>query len=76
MLAGDIAERRLKMLVEQYVEARKKNHDFVSTELASKAIRQLISPPIGAEGLDNMIAKCAIQHGLSVRFDRQETRPT
>jgi hypothetical protein len=75
MLAGDIAERRLKMLVEQYVEARKKNRDFVSTEFASKAIRQIISPPIRAEALDNMIAKYAIRHGLTVRFDRKESRP-
>ena len=71
MLAGDIAERRLKILVEQYVEARKKNHDFVSTELASKAIRQFISPPIGEKALDNMIAKCAVEHGLIIRFDRK-----
>ena len=71
MLAGDISERRLKILVEQYVEARKKNHDFVSTELASRAIRQFISPPIGEDALDNLIAKCAVEHGLNVRFDRK-----
>lgn len=44
MYAGDITQRRLKILIEQYVEARKKNHDFVSTELACKAIRQIITP--------------------------------
>ena len=60
---------------EQYVEARKKNHDFVSTEFASKAIRQIISPPIGAEALDNMIAQHAVRHGLTVRFDREANRP-
>jgi hypothetical protein len=31
-----------------------------------------MSPAIGAEGLDNTIAKSAIQHGLTVRFDRKK----
>ena len=76
MYAGDITERRLKILIEQYVEARKKNHDFVSTRLASKAISQVISPPVGQMTLDNMIAKCAVEHGLTVRFDRKDEPTT
>jgi hypothetical protein len=73
MYADEIAKRRVTFLVEQYVEARKRRHDFVSTGLASRAIRQFVSAPIRDAALDDMIAKCAVEHGLGVRFDREAT---
>ena len=68
--AEEIALRRVKMLVEQYVLARSKKYDFVSTELASKAIRQVMRSPIDDVELDHMLARSAVEQGLSVRFDR------
>ncbi|AZO56392.1 MAG: hypothetical protein EOS78_04815 [Mesorhizobium sp.] len=68
--AQDIALRRVDMLIEQYVVARGKSYDFVSTELASKAIRSVMHSPVGDVELDLMLARKAVQQGLSVRFDR------
>lgn len=68
--ADEIVLRRVKMLVEQYVLARSKKHDFVSTELARKAIRQVIRSPLDKTELDAMLAKAALEQGLSIRFDR------
>ncbi|OWK19946.1 hypothetical protein AJ88_34710 [Mesorhizobium amorphae CCBAU 01583] len=65
-----VSNRRLKMLIEQYVEARKRQHDFVSTDLASRAVRQVILSPISDRALDELIAICAIERGIAVRFDR------
>ncbi|MBZ9798332.1 hypothetical protein [Mesorhizobium sp. ES1-4] len=68
--ADDIALRRVKMLVEQYVLARSRRYDFVSTELACKAIRQVVRSPIEDAQLDHLLARSAVQRGHSVRFDR------
>ncbi|ARP68217.1 hypothetical protein A9K65_032955 (plasmid) [Mesorhizobium sp. WSM1497] len=71
MVADDIAARRLKMLVEQYVENRKRRHDFISTSTAETAIREVLpNCPISGKALDDLIAASAIAHGLGVRFDR------
>ncbi|WP_281056248.1 hypothetical protein [Mesorhizobium sp. M7A.F.Ca.US.005.03.1.1] len=42
MFADDMAARRLKMLVEEYVETRKRRHEVISTSMAEAAIRQLL----------------------------------
>ncbi|RWN49706.1 MAG: hypothetical protein EOS03_04485 [Mesorhizobium sp.] len=68
--AEEIALRRVKMLVEQYVVARSRRYDFVSTELACKAIRQVVRSPIEDAELDHLLARSAVKQGLSVRFDR------
>jgi hypothetical protein len=68
--ADEVALRRVKILVEQYVLARSRKYDFVSTELACKAIRQVVRSPIEDVELDHMLARSAVKQGLSVRFDR------
>ncbi|MBZ9740824.1 MULTISPECIES: hypothetical protein [unclassified Mesorhizobium] len=68
--ADEIALRRVKMLVEQYVLARSRRYDFVSTELACRAIRQVVRSPIEDTELDHLLARSAVKQGLSVRFDR------
>jgi hypothetical protein len=65
-----VSNRCLKMLIEQYVEVRKRRHDFVSTDLASRAVRQVLVSPISDYALDEMIARCAVERGITVRFDR------
>ncbi|MBZ9775714.1 hypothetical protein [Mesorhizobium sp. CO1-1-8] len=67
----DIAARRLGILIEQYMEARKKRHDYVSTEQAYQAIRHVLKPAIPDRELDNMVASLAVKNGLAVVFDRQ-----
>ncbi|TIN16059.1 MAG: hypothetical protein E5Y31_30685 [Mesorhizobium sp.] len=69
-LAEEIALRRVKMLVEQYVQARGRRYDFISTELACKAIRQVVRSSIEDTELDHLLARSAVKQGLSVRFDR------
>lgn len=74
MLADDVAMRRLKILVEQYVEARKKRHDVISTAKAGMAIREVMPMcPISGKAFDDLIAVCAIEHGLGVLFDSTGT---
>jgi hypothetical protein len=68
--SNTLSNRSLKTLVEQYVEVRKRRYDFVSTDLASRALRQLILGPISDHALDEMIASCAVERGIAVRFDR------
>ncbi|MBZ9702739.1 hypothetical protein LB530_17815 [Mesorhizobium sp. CO1-1-3] len=70
--ADKIALRRVKMLVEQYVLTRSRRYDFVSTELACRAIREVMRSPIEDAELDRMLARSAARQGLSVRFDRME----
>ncbi|RWC58664.1 hypothetical protein [Mesorhizobium sp.] len=67
----DITARRLGIIIEQYVEARKKRYDYVSTEQAYQAIRQVLKPAIPDRELDDMVASLAIKNGLAVVFDRQ-----
>ncbi|MBZ9811386.1 MULTISPECIES: hypothetical protein [unclassified Mesorhizobium] len=69
--AEDIALRRVKMLVEQYVLTRSRRYDFVSTEQACRAIREVMRSPIDDAELDRMLARSAARQGLSVRFDRE-----
>ncbi|ESY72738.1 hypothetical protein NKJ90_30075 [Mesorhizobium sp. M0051] len=66
-----VAARRLGILIEQYVEARKKRYDYVSTEHAYRAIRQVLKPAIPDRELDDMVASHAVKKGLAVVFDRQ-----
>ena len=67
----DIAARRLGILIEQYVEARKKRYGYVSTEQAYRAIRQVLKPVIPDRELDDMVASLAVKNVLAVVFDRQ-----
>jgi hypothetical protein len=67
----DIAARRLAIIIEQYVEARKKRYDYVSTEHAYHAIRQVLKPAISDRELDDMVASLAVKNGLAVVFDRR-----
>ncbi|WP_245476098.1 hypothetical protein [Mesorhizobium sp. M7A.F.Ca.US.006.01.1.1] len=67
----DIAARRVGILIEQYVEARKKRYGYVSTEQAYRAIRQVLKPAIPDRELDDMVASLAVKNGLAVVFDRQ-----
>jgi hypothetical protein len=66
----EIDARRLGIVIEQYVEARKRRYDYVSTEQASRAIHQVLTPAISDRELDDMIATLAIKNGLAVIFDR------
>lgn len=66
--------RRLNMLIEQYVEARKKRHDVVSVGQAGKAIKTVLGEcPVTGKALDEMIAASAVAHGLGVVFDGEVT---
>lgn len=72
----DIAFRRLSMIVEQYVEARKQQrYGFVSTDQAAKVIRRVLKPSLSDAALsdrklDDMVASLAVENGLAVIFDR------
>ncbi|MER8766644.1 hypothetical protein [Mesorhizobium sp. M0968] len=77
MFADQIARRRLKMLVEQYVETRKKRHDVISTSTAESAIREVLpNCPISGKAFDDLIAASAVAHGLGVWFDRSISTET
>ena len=71
----EIAARRLSMIVEQYVEARKQHFGFVSTDQAARVIRRtlkpsLSDPDLSDRKLDDMVATLAVKNGLAVIFDR------
>ncbi|WP_292863943.1 hypothetical protein [Mesorhizobium sp.] len=72
----DIAVRRLSMIVEQYVEARRQQrYGFVSTDQAARVIRRVLKSslseaPISDRQLDDMVAALAVENGLAVIFDR------
>lgn len=69
----DIAARRLSMVIEQYVEARKRRYDFVSTDQAARVIRKILKPAdpaLSDRKLDDMVAALAVKNGLAVVFDR------
>ncbi|RWE45726.1 MAG: hypothetical protein EOS78_00575 [Mesorhizobium sp.] len=71
----DIAARRLSMIVEQYVEARKRHFGFVSTDQAARVIRRTLKPDpsepaLSDHDLDDMVAALAVKNGLAVIFDR------
>ena len=69
----DIAARRLGMIIEQYVEARKRRYDFVSTDQAARVIRRMLKPAdpaLSDRKLDDMVAALAVKNGLAVVFDR------
>ncbi|WP_292696304.1 hypothetical protein [Mesorhizobium sp.] len=63
-----IAARRLSILIEQYVEARKKRYDYVSTEQAYRAIRQVLKPAIPDRELDDMVALACREERPGGRF--------
>lgn len=68
-----IAARRLSMIIEQYVEARKRRYDFVSTDQAARVIRKILKPAdpaLSDRKLDDMVAALAVKNGLAVVFDR------
>jgi hypothetical protein len=71
----DIAARRLSMIIEQYVEARKRHYGFVSTDQAARVIRRTLKPTLSEPALsdrqlDDMVAALAVKNGLAVIFDR------
>lgn len=75
----DVAARRLSMIIEQYVEARKRRYDFVSTDQASRVIRRILKPAdpvLSDRKLDDMVAALAVKNGLAVVFDRDVRAPT
>ena len=74
----DVAARRLSMIIEQYVEARKRRYDFVSTEQAARVIRGILKPAdpaLSDRKLDDMVAALAVKNGLAVVFDRGARGP-
>ncbi|MBZ9967984.1 hypothetical protein [Mesorhizobium sp. BR1-1-2] len=72
----DIAARRLDMIIEQYVEARKKQRfGYVSTDQAARVIHRILKPTpsdpsFSDHELDDMVAALAVKNGLAVVFDR------
>jgi len=61
------------MIIEQYVEARKRRYDFVSTDQAARVIRRILKPAdpvLPDRKLDDMVAALAVKNGLAVVFDR------
>ncbi|MER9236023.1 hypothetical protein NKI56_28885 [Mesorhizobium sp. M0622] len=74
MVVAEIAVRRLKILIEQYMETRKRRPDVVSTAAAEIAIRAVMpNCPVSGKAPDDMIAACAFEHGLGVLlFDRPD----
>jgi len=75
----DVAARRLSMIIEQYVEARKRRYDFVSTDQAARVIRRILKPAdpaLSDRKLDDMVAALAVKNGLAVVFDRGVRSPT
>lgn len=71
MVTDEIAARRLTILLEQYMETRKRRHDAVSTAAAEIAIRAVMpNRPISGKALDDMIAACPFERG--VLFDRPD----
>ena len=74
----DVAARRLSMIIEQYVEARKRRYDFVSTDQAARVIRRILKPAdpvLPDRKLDDMVAALAVKNGLAVVFDRGARGP-
>lgn len=74
----DIAARRLGMIIEQYVEARKRRYDFVSTDQAARVVRRMLKPTdpaLSDRKLDDMVAALAVKNGLAVVFDRGVRTP-
>ena len=60
----DIAARRLSMIIEQYVEARKRHFGFVSTDQAARVIRRMLKPALADlsdRKLDDMVATLAVK---------------
>ncbi|TPO01175.1 hypothetical protein [Mesorhizobium sp. B1-1-5] len=71
----DIAARRLDMIIEQYVEARKQRFGYVSTDQAARVIHRILKPTpsdrsFSDHELDDMVAALAVKNGLAVVFDR------
>lgn len=63
---------RVAELVEFYLDARERRHDFVSIQTAHKALAQVLPRhAIPERALDDMIAGRAIARGLCVDFDRE-----
>ena len=72
-MSHEVEERRLKMLIEQYVEVRKKRHDIVSVrQIAGAVLTVMKACPVSRRELDDMIDASAVAHGLCVAFDVQQ----
>lgn len=72
-MSHEVEERRLKMLIEQYVEVRKKRHDVVSVRQAEAIVLTVMKDcPVSRRELGDMIAASAMAHGLGVVFDAQQ----
>ncbi|RWE44456.1 MAG: hypothetical protein EOS78_02490 [Mesorhizobium sp.] len=61
--------RRLKTLVEHYVDVRRRKHQFICIALAIRAIPQFETDPISDNFLAQMIAEYARDQGLDVRIE-------
>lgn len=62
------------MLIEQYVNVRKKRHDIFSVGQAGKATKTVLDKcPVMTKALDDLIAASAVAHGAGVVFDSQVT---
>jgi len=61
-MSHEVEERRLKMLIEQYVGVRQTRHDIVSVRQAEATVLTVMG---------DMIAASAVAHGLGVVFDAQ-----
>ena len=69
-MSREVDQPRLQMLIEQYVEVRKKRHDVVSVRQAAAAVLTVMKQcPVSKKELDDMIAASAGAHGLGVVFD-------
>jgi hypothetical protein len=70
-MTDGITTRRLDILLENYVETRRRRHDYVSVITAERAIKQVLPDlDVSSRDFDNLIAQRAIKHGLAVHFDR------
>jgi hypothetical protein len=70
-MSREVQERRLKMLIEQYFELRKKRHDVVSVRQAAAAVPTVMKHcPVSRRELDDMIAASAVAHGIDSRLFR------
>jgi hypothetical protein len=62
---------QLEFLIQQYVAARARRHRVISTDLALRALKQVVPrPSLSDRELENMVADLAVNSGLAVDFDR------
>jgi hypothetical protein len=63
----------LSDLIEHYLDARGRRHEYVSLKSAQKALAQIVPSEAKPDRkLDNLIATRAVARGLCVDFDRAD----